>query len=69
MNVAVGRVHVSVRMVSARRQPLPIRETHAVDGADVEKAYRYERQYRAVEADRERWAVSSRHPLGGAGDR
>ena len=59
MDMAVGRLQFSVRLADTRTTHL---EAPAQPEADpVEAAFRRERTFRDVAADRERWAVNTIH--------
>lgn len=57
MNVAVGRLQVTVRLVEPRRAVMDAPVTPQADA--LETAYRRERALEAAAADRERWAESA----------
>jgi len=54
MDVAVGRLQFSVKLADTRTQPLQEPAQPEID--PVEAAFRRERSYRELAADRERWA-------------
>jgi hypothetical protein len=54
MDVAVGRLQFSVRLADTRAMPL--KETAQPEVDPVQAAFRRERSYRELSADRERWA-------------
>lgn len=57
MDVAVGRLQFSVRLAQTRSVPVEEKAQPQMDS--VEAAFRRERSYREVAADRERWAGST----------
>jgi hypothetical protein len=54
MDVAVGRLQFSVKLADTRA--LPLKEQAQSEEDPVEAAFRRDRSYREVAADRERWA-------------
>ena len=55
MNVAVGRVHLSIWMAGSVRE---IRKPRDVESRDtLEQAFRSDQNYRAVESDKRRWTA------------
>jgi hypothetical protein len=61
MNVAVGRLHLSISMAPPLDEAMTLEPTPVYDR--LEKTFRHQRNHEAADADRDRWA--NNHPLRG----